>query len=257
MSRWLTIAGVVLVLFWAPFLYSELTSEPAEKRDRAGVDEEIDDDEHAELVPIDDGEPADDEPEAPAEEPAEAEGEAEGEAVGEGAAEAEAEAPEMEPAVQQELPTGAAEAEPAEAEAAEDEADDEAGDQPAPPAVLAAGPTAVLKGAFEAEHRDGFWAPDTEARISQLFAKVEAPDGALEAAECRQRVCRVEMAWDQEHATLYTEVYGAIRDEFGIEVGIEPIVAVTPEEGDEDGKHVQKVVMYLPRKGYSVADLSE
>lgn len=251
MSRWLTIAGVVLVLFWAPFLYSELTSEPAAKKDRAGVEEDLEDDgEDEELVPIDDGDPTAEEPEGEDEEPAEPE------PVAEGVAPAEGEAPEMEPQVQEELPSGAAEAEGTE----EAEAEAEADEMPAAPSVLSAGPTGVLKGAFEVEHRDGFWAPEAEAKIAQLFAHVEAPEGSLESAECRKRVCRVEMAWDQEHATLYTDVYGAIREEFGTEVGVEPVVAApaAAEEGDQEGaKQVQKVVLYLPRKGYSVADISE
>jgi hypothetical protein len=241
MSRWLTIAGVVLLALWAPFLYSELTSAPAEKKARAGVDEELDDEAPTPSDPEGEDEPPEDEVEDQDPEPAEP------------AAEDEEPAEVQEPA---ETTTAAAEQAAEEEGEGEEQAEEGEGPQPGAPIVspIAAGPTAVLKSAYEVEHRDAFWAPGAEARIVALFERVEAPEGALESAECHKRVCRVELAWTQEQASVYADVYGAIREEFGMEVGVEPIINTQAQEGEAS---VQKVVLYLPRKGYSVADLVE
>jgi hypothetical protein len=237
MRKWLTVAGVLMLLAWVPFLYGELTSSTPERKGR--------------VLPADD----------PSQEPVTAD---EAAAGTEGAAkplaavpELAAEAPKQPAAKEAEAQPTKMAAEPStkveqpEPSAAEGEAqpDDEQADPPPPPPT-AGGPTPVLKQAFDTEPRDPLWAADTEAHIKALFHGEDVPSELLQSTSCRKAVCRVELRWTRERATAYVSVYEAMHKEFGGELGVEPI-------GEPDDKGQEQVNLYLARKGYTVTDLAK
>lgn len=235
MRKWLTVGGVLLLLVWAPFFYAELTSSPSEKKGR----ELPADDPGQEVVAVD---PA---------------------TVVEAAKAAEPSAEAMKPAEpkkeQPPLPAKMAadpaaqpgakveQAEPSEAEAETPDDDDQ--DPPAPPPA-AAGPTAVLRHAFETQPRDPLWAADTEAHVRALFRGGDIPVELLQSASCRTAVCRLELRWTRERAPAYVSLYETMHKDFQGEVGVEPL-------GAPDDKGQAQVNLYLARKGYTVADLTK
>ncbi len=247
MKRWLKIGGALLLLAWAPFIYKELTSEPAEKKGRELPSPDADDDEalHGDHAPSGAaGGPAEVEapPQAepaPAPEPAPEPAAAEAPAAEPPAGEARLAKPPIDPEL-------AAEPEPE--PAAED--DEEAEEEPVPPPV-ASGPTAVMKQAYETQPRDALWAKDTEARIMQLFAHDDVPQGMLERASCRRAVCRVDVRWKRDTAAQYVGVSQAMREQFGGEVAVEPVGQLDEAAGQ------QQVHLYVLRKGYTASDLSK
>ena len=230
MNKWLVIGGVGLLLAWAPFVYSELTASEVEKKRRDLGNESIEDEEDL-LAALDEPEP-EEEP-VPEEEP---EDEPEG----------------VEPEAPTEGELEAQEQQPDEAEeGAEGEDGEEEGDEPAPPPPpRLAGPTAVLKSAFDNEPRDALWADGAEARIAGIFDDDEMPEGFFEEAACRKAVCRVSVKWSAEQSEAYLSVHETIREQFGTEIGVEP-------DGVPDDDGFQKINLYVPREGYTVADLSE
>jgi hypothetical protein len=246
-KRWLKIGGALLLLAWAPFVYQELTSEPAEKKERALPGADAADDEVLAGAHVPKGTLAGTS--------------AEVEAPGQPAAEPE---PAPEPAAAPEQP--AAEPSPAEARiakpAAEPEAEpepvpepaaegnEEAEEEPAPPPV-ASGPTAVMKQAYETQPRDALWAKDTEARVAQLFGQDDVPQGMLERASCRRAVCRVDVRWKRDTAAQYVSAFQAIREQFAGEVAVEPVGQLDEATGQ------QQVHLYVLRKGYTASDLSK
>jgi hypothetical protein len=242
-KRWLKIGGALLLLAWAPFVYQELTSEPAEKKARVLPGAEAGDDEAlaAEQAPsgVVSGAPA--EAEAPAHPAAEAEP-APAAAPEQPAAEA--------PSAEVHLDRPAAAPEPEADPEPVAEGDEEAEEEPAPPPV-ASGPTAVMKPAYETQPRDALWAKDTEARIAVLFSQDEMPQGMLERATCRRAVCRVDVRWKRDTAAQYVSVFQALREQFGSEVAVEPVGQLDEATGQ------QQVHLYVLRKGYTASDLSK
>jgi hypothetical protein len=239
-KKWLAIGGGLLLVAWAPFIYAELTSEPAEKKARELPSASTEDEPVAALAE----QPA----EAPPEKPAPAEPAAEAEEAEEPAAEAPAaEAP----AAQAPAPPPAepAHAEPEEPDPAAEGEGEEAQEDEAPPPV-ASGPSAQLKHAYETEPRDALWATDTERRIAAVFNGDDVPDGMLQRASCRRAVCSLELRWTRDHATQYVAVFQALHDQFGGEIGVEPVGTV-----DDQGQ--QSVHLYVLRKGYTAADLGK
>jgi hypothetical protein len=243
-KKWLAIGGGLLLVAWAPFIYAELTSEPAEKKARELPSDAADD----ELV-------------------AEGEGEQGGHVVsGKGAAapveapQAEAPAPE-EPAAEPGAQPGAVQPEataklaaPEEPGAPSGEHDEpaegeEAEEEEAPPPA-ASGPTAQLKKAYETEPRDALWATDTERRIGVVFGSDDVPEGMLQRATCRRAVCSLEVRWTRDHATQYVGAFQALSDQFGGEIGVEPV-------GEPDDEGHQIVHLYVLRKGYTAADVAK
>jgi hypothetical protein len=241
-KRWLAIGGGLLLVAWAPFIYAELTSEPAEKKARELPSDAADDD----LA-------------------VEGEGKHEGAAVAGKTAVAAAVEPAAEPkqgeepvapsaaqaAVEQ--PAAEATAQPGEEpapgeheELAED--DEEAHDDDAPPPV-ASGPTAQLKQAYETEPRDALWATDIERRIATVFSGEDVPEGMLQRASCRRAVCSLEIRWSRDHATQYVGAFQTLHEQFGSEIGVEPVGAP-----DDEGQQV--VHIYVLRKGYTAADVA-
>jgi hypothetical protein len=245
-KKWLAIGGGLLLVAWAPFIYAELTSEPAEKKTRDLPSDATDD----EVV-------------------AEGEGEHGGEVVAgkaaaAPAAEPQAEAPEpeepaaAEPVAQPGLEQPEATAKPGEhpepttppehdeqpAEGAEEAQEEEV------PPPAASGPTAQLKKAYETEPRDALWATDTERRIGVVFGSDDVPEGMLQRASCRRAVCSLEVRWTRDHATQYVGAFQALHDQFGSEIGVEPV-------GEPDDEGQQVVHLYVLRKGYTAADLGK
>jgi hypothetical protein len=232
------------VVGWAPFIYAELTSAPADKMAR----ELPSDSNHEEVV-------------------AQAQAGHGGEAVAgkaaavaapaEPAAEAQAaEAPAAEPEAEQpaaEAPARAAaeQAKPGTPGEHEEpaEGEEEAQEEEAPP-PLASGPARQLKQAYETEPRDALWATDTERRIAAVFTGEDVPEGMLQRASCRRAVCSLELRWTRDHATQYVGAFQALRDQFGTEIGVEPVGAV-----DDQGQ--QAVHLYVLRKGYTAADVAK
>jgi hypothetical protein len=232
MKKWLTIGGVLMLLAWSPFLWKELTSSPAEKKGRDLPDVAADPEGAA-------GAAAPAEPE-PAAEP-------------EGPAEPEKPAAAIDPnAKPAELGAKAAKPEPVqpgEAEAADNPDEEDQGEGPPPP-VQASGPADVLKDAFDKQTRDALWAKDSEARIGAMFGG-DVPTEMLQNASCRKAVCRLQLRWTRERAEAYVSVYQSLHQQFGPEVGVEPI-----GEPDADDGH-QEVDIYVARKGYTLADLAK
>lgn len=230
--KWLTIGGVLMLLMWAPFLWKELTSSPAEKKGRDLPSEDV---------------AADPEGAAGSAEPAEPEPAAEPEAPAEPEKPAAAD-PNAKPA---EPGTKAAKPEPGQpGEAEADNPDEEEQGEGPPPPVQATGPTDVLKDAFDKQTRDALWAKDSEARISAMFGG-DVPAEMLQNASCRKAVCRLQLRWTRDRAEAYVSVYQSLHQQFGPEVGVEPI-----GEADADDGH-QEVDVYVARKGYTIADLAK
>jgi len=239
-KKWLAIGGGLLLVVWAPFIYAELTSEPAEKKTR-----ELPDATEEEPTVAMEGKPvagaaADKTAVAAAVDPKEEVDEP---------AEPAAAAPEQpdevaaQPAEQPE-PVAA----PAEQDELGDE-DEEAHEEDAPPPV-ASGPTAQLKQAYETEPRDALWATDTERRIAAVFTGEDLPEGMLQRASCRRAVCSLEVRWTRDHATQYVGAFQTLHEQFGSEIGVEPV-------GTPDDEGQQVVQLYLLRKGYTAADLAK
>jgi hypothetical protein len=232
-KKWLKIGALLLLIAWAPFIYAELTSSPAEKKERdlpsvAGEDDDLDIEPAAGEQAAGPAEPGE---EAPDPEPDDPSHEAEPMAA---AAERQAAPPARDPA------------EPV--EPVDEVAGEEDGHEEEAPPPAATGPTQQLKYAFETEPRDALWASDTERRIAAIFRGDEIPEGMLERAACRRAVCRLDVRWTRDHATQYVGAYEALRDQFGGEVAVEPEGVV-----DEEGK--QNVHVYVLRKGYTASDL--
>ncbi len=234
-----------MLLMWAPFLYQELTSAPvAKKRPRALPT----DDPSAQLAPV-----------VPQPEPAKVEGPAVAPKAPQPPAAEEPSAPEpQKPAAAEPkddpAPAGARSAQGAVNEPnsqAEPQADEaERADDPAPaPPPAAAGPAGVLRHAFETEPRDPLWATDTEARLKAMAGGGDLPAELLQSAACRNAVCRIELRWTAERATAYDSFSDALHQQFGGELGVEPV-------GAPDDKGQEQVNLYVTRKGYTVADLS-
>jgi len=239
-KKWLGIAAAVMLAAWAPFLYAELTSSPAEKKLRALPSDEPP---AAEAEPIAEAPP--DEKVAPAEQaepPGEPEGQPQPAAPGADMVAA--------PRPAEPTPGPGDKHDPNAPPEAEDTPvdDEEAHDEEAPPPV-ASGPTSVLKQAFETQPRDALWAADTEARIAAVFRGDDVPGDMLKSASCRKAVCKVEMRWSRDHAAQYVSVFQSVRDQFGSELAVEPV-------GELDDSGQQPVHLYLMRKGYTAADLS-
>ena len=245
MKRWLAIGGGLLLVAWAPFIYAELTSEPAEKKARDLPTDATDDEVVAEGEGDQGGQVVAGKAAGPAEEPA-AEANEPAEPAPEPAAQP------AQPAVEQpEAQAQPGEAEPAAPAEHEEpaEGEDEAQEEEAPPPV-ASGPAAALKKAYETEPRDALWATDTERRIAAVFRSDDVPEGMLQRASCRRAVCSVEVRWTRDHATQYVGAFQALHDQFGNEIGVDPVG--TPDEAGQ-----QVVHLYVLRKGYTAADLAK
>ena len=251
MKKWLKVGAVLMAVAWLPFLYAELTSEEAERKDRA-LPTENEADGTAEARPVEEeglghaGHTA----EAPAEPPAEPPA----------AAAPTANAP-AQPAAAAVTPVApiapgepGATAQPPEAPAegtaeAPEEGEEEAEGEPEPEPPTLTGPVAVLRQAFERQPRDALWAGDTEHKLRGLFGTTDVPAALLTEAGCRSSVCRVDVKWTPDHATAYVAVYEASTRLSGTELGIEPV-----GEADEHG--ALRVHLYLTRQGYTMADLA-
>lgn len=254
MKRWLKLGAVLMALAWLPFLYAELTSEEAERKDRA-LPSEDEAEGTAEMRPVAEegvgtsGHAAEPpaEPDQPPAAPAAATPTPSDPAQAAQAPAAPAAAPVApgEPGATAQPPAAEAE-EVAEAEG-EAVAEEEAEGEPEPP--TASGPVAVLRQAFERQPRDALWAGDTEHKLRGLFGTTDVPAELLSEASCRSSVCRVDVKWTSEHATAYVGVYEASTRLSGAELGIEPV-----GEADEHG--AQRVQLYVTRQGYTMADLA-
>lgn len=246
MTKWLKIGAALLLLAWAPFVYQELTSEPAEKKGRALPSVETDDDG---AHPGAGGGVA----AAPVEPPSQPAAEPESEPEPEPAAEQPAPAPEQ-PAAAPEQPAdprlGNPPAEPDPEPEPLAEGDEEAEEEAVPPPV-AAGPTAVMKQAYDTQPRDALWAKDTEARIAHLFTQDDMPQGMLERSSCRRAVCRIDVRWKRDTAAQYVSVFQSLREQFAGEVAVEPVGQLDEAAGQ------QQVHLYVLRKGYTASDLSK
>jgi hypothetical protein len=255
-KRWLAIGAGLLLVVWAPFIYAELTSEPAEKKLRdlpsvAGDEQPV----PVPVIEAQDEQAATRVDEAPG-------ATADPTAEDENADEAE-EADELELAADESVveapadPVPAAPPQPVAEQPEHDDpgeheevagSDDEAQEEDAPP-PLASGPTAQLKQAYETEPRDALWATDTERRIASVFSSEDVPEGMLARASCRRAVCSLELHWSRDHATQYIGAFQALYEHFGTEIGVEPVGTI-----DDEGR--QTVHLYVLRKGYTAADVA-
>lgn len=247
MRRWLTIGALLLVGLWAPFLYRELTSEPVETKGGAALADDADD------------------ALAEAQEPVGG-GEAEPAAGGDGAEEAKPEAPtppeaEEVPA-QPEQPTVEAPATAEQARTAEAPVEP-GGDSPEGPLgadglptaeVLevppAPSPMAVYVRVFESEPRDALWAREAEAKLLQVMAGAEVPSETIKSARCQKTVCRLELIWKPADSTAYQTAFTGVRNEFGTDMGVQNL-----GPGENEGE--QRIDLYVPRQGYTLADLAK
>ena len=112
------------------------------------------------------------------------------------------------------------------------------------------GPLAPLKGAFESEPRDSLWAGDQEPRLINLLLDAEILDDNIGPVKCQRTVCKLEVTWAKEDNEVQMNIYKAVRAEFGLEVGFEPKNINTESE-------TYTMHIYIPRKGYSVAEIAE
>ena len=229
MNRWVKVGGAVLLFAWTPFLYAELTSDPAEKKDRVIPDQD-DPDPAAIAAAGTAGEAAE------AEEPEDK------------AAEGVKAAPEPEP---QKAPDEGIEPEVAEALAEPDNEPTGAAHQEAP-LPKSQGPVAALKSAFESEPRDALWAKDAESKISGVYSGEDIPESLFDKSACQKTVCRVELTWSQENAAPYLDAVEERHRQFSNDFAIAP-----QAPADKEGEDALAIHVYVMRKGYTVADLSK
>lgn len=223
-KTWIKVGGALLLLAWGPFLYAELTSDPAETKGRELPDEQAGAADQVAVIEDD----ARDAAVAKTDEPA-------------------PEAVEAPAAPGTELPTDNPEVKVQVDPAHDPAAPVEDEETPVPP--VASGQVEVYKRAFETQPRDALWAADTETRLRALFGSDELPKEMLHQAACRKAVCRVEIVWSEELADSYALFEKAVLDTFGGELAVDP-------QGTPDEETKLQVNLYLPRKGYTVADLA-
>lgn len=247
MRRWVTIGALILVGLWGPFLYRELTSERVQKKNGAVL--------------------ADDADQAPAEPQELAAGDEAPAAGGEGADEAKAQVPppaESEqapaepspaeaPAQAEQVPTGDAPPTPGPAEPGDDKPAPAEGVEGMPEAEAVELPpapssTTVFEHVFESEPRDALWAREAEARLLQVMAGAEVPLDTIKSARCQKTVCRLELLWKPEDSTAYSAALTSVRGEFGADLGVKNL-----GPGENEGE--QRIDLYVPRQGYTLADL--
>jgi hypothetical protein len=250
MRRWAKIGVLVLLGAWAPFLYRELTSEEVEKKGAAAFADDVAD----EPLEVEEGAggtraaaPGGEGAEEPAEAPAALKP---GEEPAEPAAEEPAEIAEP----SQPAPSAPGEADPIVPPAPVAAPSTEGAPFPAPaapaaPALPMGGATAVFQRAFENEPRDALWAREAEARLVQILTGSQVPIETIKTARCQKTVCKLELSWKAADAAAYTSAYQAVRKEFGDELGVAPM-----GPGENEGE--QRIDMYVPRQGYTIADLS-
>lgn len=255
MRKWLTVGALILVALWGPYLYAELTHAPVETKGTPTAD--LDDED-----PFADPEPGAEE-EAPAaeavedEEPSVADNDqAENDEVAEDEV-----VPEEEPIIEEDLDQ-VAEAPAAqmgregEPEGNQEGEGDEGEDVPPIPMTTALAPMIgagvhalpTLKAAYENETRDALWAGDAEARLLGMLGAAQMPADVIESTHCQKTVCRIELSWNQEFHEAYTKAYDNLRDTFGANIGVAPL---------DTQADVERVAMYVPREGYTLADLQQ
>jgi hypothetical protein len=223
------IVGLAVVV-WLPFLYRELTREPARAPQRQP---DADGRTAEELLEQIDGPPAPPPPEKT--EPAKAEPEEE----------APAEEP-REPVVPQP-------AEPEEpAKGSKEGAEGEEGEEPEKPPfkVPPSGPVPVLAKAFEAEVRDALWASSRERELQRLLTGAGLPAGEVDSIRCQRTVCKLEFHTTKESNELYPDVFKTLHEQFGAELGVLP----QPAQNEDERGRVQ---LYVLRTGYKLSDLNE
>lgn len=219
------------VLVWTPFLYRELTHEearaPQSKADLDGRTAE-------ELLEQIDGPPAPPPPEKPEPEPAEPEEEEEDEEEPAEPAEAPAEAP----------------AEPV--QPAKEAVEGEEGKEPEkPPFKLPpSGPVPLLSKQFEAEVRDALWASTRERELHRFLTGAGLPADELDAIRCQRTVCKVELHTTKASNELYPDIFKAVHEQFGAELGVLP----QPAQSEEEAGRIQ---LYVLRTGYKLSDLGQ
>lgn len=246
MRRWLTLGALVLLAAWAPFLYAELTSERVAQKDAPVASDPFD-------QPTDDPELAVAGGEAQAAAPG---ADDEGEEADEDEQAAEAEATPDDERVEESGEAHAV-ATPESAKAAEAVAPttpsaprEEDDDEPAPvPPQGSSHATVVLRRAFESEPRDALWAREAEASLLQIFSGAQVPSSAIHAARCQKTVCKLDLVWSAEYADAYLMAYETVRQRFGNDVGVQPAGS-----GNYDDE--MRLDLYVPRQGYTLADLS-
>jgi hypothetical protein len=105
--------------------------------------------------------------------------------------------------------------------------------------------TTETNAAFEAQERDGDWAPATEAEIRHRFdTGVRA--GRLEKTECRADQCLLTMSGTEEEMA---KVIADLESEGGLRNFADHIILGGPEQ--RDGKLVVKAYAVFDRKGAS------
>jgi hypothetical protein len=254
--KWLIVGALALLALWGPYLYAELTHAPVETKDTPHAEDLADDDPFADVEP---GEIEPEPEEVEPEEPELAEDE-----------ELEDEEPAEELALAEEVEDPSAEAEEfAEGEDGDEDEDedeeegDEEGDPdeeevPSMPLATALAPMIgagvhalpTLIEAYENETRDSLWAGDAERRLLGMLGAADMPANIIESMHCQKTVCRIEMSWNQEFLESYVKAHQSMRETFGTDIG------VTPLEAGSDAE-TEHLAVYVPREGYTLADLKQ
>ena len=81
-------------------------------------------------------------------------------------------------------------------------------------------------------------------------APAEVPASSIEGVRCQKTVCKLEMTWSTAQADVYTMAYQTVRERFGNDVGVQP-------SGSGNYDDEMKLDLYVPRKGYTLADLAQ
>jgi len=226
------IVGFALVV-WMPFLYREWSREPARAPQSAP---DLDGRTAEELLEQIDGPPAPPPPEKTEPDPAEPEEEEEAEE--EEPAEPAPEAPEQAPA---EAP------EPAK-EAVEGE---EAKEPEKPPFKLPpSGPVPLLSKAFEGEVRDALWASTRERELQRFLTGAGLPADELDTIRCQRTVCKVELHTTKASNELYPDIFKAVHEQFGAELGVLP----QPAQSEDEAGRIQ---LYMVRTGYKLSEVGQ
>ena len=74
------------------------------------------------------------------------------------------------------------------------------------------------------------------------------PASALGDVRCQKTVCKLEMTWTSEASDVYMMAFQRVREYFSADLGMQP-------EGAGNYDDEMKLDLYIPRKGYTLADL--
>jgi hypothetical protein len=108
----------------------------------------------------------------------------------------------------------------------------------------------VLSKSFDGEVRDALWASSRERELHRIVTAAGLPAAELDAIRCQRTVCKLELHTTKASNALYPDVFKALSEQFGPELGVLP----GPAQSDDE---VSRIQLFMLRPGYKLSDLGE